>query len=120
MARHKQINTARKGDRLAYAVINELVAQGFTVLKGAASKSYPKGSGIDAIAIKQSSRFAGAVPCFVLQFKNVHISVREKHKIEGSLRKYEGYAYLKSVCLTPNWKEELAKLIGTGAPEAAP
>ena len=112
MARHKQINTARKGDRLAYAVINELVAQGFTVLKGAASKSYPKGSGIDAIAIRPRSRFRGAVPCFVLQFKNKHVSMREKHRIEGSLKKYEGYAYIRSVCLTQDWKEELAELIG--------
>ena len=94
------MNTSKKGDRLFYAVKDYLLSKGYTIVKGAASKSFPKGSGIDAIA------FNGAQG-YLIQLKNMHMSENARLKEHDKLVKYQGYVFLKPLVLTEDWKEEI-------------
>ena len=94
------MNTSRKGDRLFYAVKDYLLGQGYTIVKGAASKSFPKGSGIDAIALR-------GIHGYVIQLKNMRMSENARLREHSKLARYEGYVFLKPLVLTEDWKSEL-------------
>ena len=94
------MNTSKKGDRLFYAVKDYLLSKGYVIVKGAASKSYPKGSSIDAIAINGSRGY-------IIQLKNTHMSETARLREHEKLVKYQGYVFLKPLVLTEDWKSEL-------------
>ena len=97
------MNTSRKGDRLFYAVKDYLLSKGYAIVKGAASKSFPKGSGIDAIAINGAQGY-------IIQLKNMHMSENARLKEHDKLVKYQGYVFLKPLVLTEDWKEEIKEI----------
>lgn len=99
------MNTSKKGDRLFYAVKDYLLEQGYVVVKGAASKSFPKGSGIDAIAIN------GPIG-YLIQLKNMHMSENARLREHDRLTKYQGYVFLKPLVLTAEWKKEIEAVEG--------
>ena len=94
------MNTSKKGDRLFYAVKDYLLKQGYTIVKGAASKSYPKGSSIDAIAFRKGEGY-------LIQLKKVRMSENARLQEFDKLVKYQGYIFLKPLVLTAEWKSEI-------------